>query len=68
MDISRCRQCGRLLVPVLSANGRTELLCMKCDDVDPLRTDAAKWAKSPLADDQAPENDGRYHDRMREGG
>jgi hypothetical protein len=53
MDISRCPQCRRLLVPVLSANGRTELLCLKCDEVDPLRTDAAKWARSPLADDQA---------------
>ena len=58
MDISRCPQCRKLLVPVLSENGRTELLCLKCDEVDPLRTDAAKWARSPLvesplADDQA---------------
>ena len=53
MDISRCPQCKRLLVPVLSANGRTDLLCLKCDEVDPLTTNAAKWAKSPLADDQA---------------
>jgi hypothetical protein len=53
MDISRCPQCRKLLVPVLSANGRTELLCLKCDEIDPLRTDAAKWARSPLADDQA---------------
>ena len=53
MDISRCAHCKRLLVPVLSANGRTELLCFRCDEVDPLTTDVAKWAKSPLADDQA---------------
>jgi hypothetical protein len=53
MDISRCPQCRRLLVPVLSEKGRTELLCLTCDEVDPLTTDAVKWAKSPLADDQA---------------
>jgi uncharacterized protein (DUF2336 family) len=49
MDISRCPRCRKLLMPVLSANGRTELLCLKCDDVDPLTTDAVKWAESPLA-------------------
>lgn len=54
MDISRCPQCRKLLVPVLSASGRTELLCLKCDEVDPLRTDAAKWAMSPLADHKDP--------------
>jgi phage FluMu protein Com len=54
MDVTRCPQCRKLLVPVRSANGRTELLCLKCDDVDPLTTDAVtKWAKSPLADPEA---------------
>lgn len=50
MDISRCPRCRKLLMPVLSANGRTELLCLKCDDVDPLSTDAVKWAAGSSAD------------------
>jgi hypothetical protein len=29
--------------------GRTQLVCLKCDDVDPMKTDAAKWAESSLA-------------------
>jgi len=49
MDVSRCPQCKKLLVPVLSHQGRTELLCLACDDVDPLQTNAAKWAESALS-------------------
>jgi hypothetical protein len=30
--------------------GRTELVCLKCDNIDPMKTDAAKWASSSLAD------------------
>jgi hypothetical protein len=29
--------------------GRTNMVCLKCDDVDPMKTDAAKWAGSGLA-------------------
>ena len=29
--------------------GRTQLVCLKCDNVDPMKTDAAKWANSSLA-------------------
>jgi hypothetical protein len=29
--------------------GRTKLVCLKCDDVDPMKTDAVKWAESSLA-------------------
>jgi hypothetical protein len=29
--------------------GRTELRCLKCDKVDPMQSDAAKWADGPLA-------------------
>ena len=49
MDITRCPKCKKRLVAMTDRNGRTELCCLKCDDVDPLRTDVAKWAKSPLA-------------------
>jgi hypothetical protein len=37
------------MVPVQATNGRTELKCIRCDPVDPMQTDLAKWADSPLA-------------------
>jgi phage FluMu protein Com len=46
---TRCPKCGKRTVPTHSANGRTELKCIRCDPVDPLQTDLAKWADSPLA-------------------
>jgi hypothetical protein len=36
--------------------GRTELRCLKCDKLDPMKTDAAKWADSSLA--QPPTDNG----------
>jgi hypothetical protein len=29
--------------------GRTRHVCLKCDDIDPMKTDAVKWANSSLA-------------------
>jgi hypothetical protein len=29
--------------------GRTTQVCLKCDNIDPMKTDAAKWANSSLA-------------------
>jgi hypothetical protein len=49
MDLTRCLHCGKRLVPVPTLDGRTELKCVWCDDIDPLKTEAAKWADSPLA-------------------
>ena len=46
---TRCLHCGKRLMPA-SVNGRTELRCIWCDKLDPLQTDAVKWAQSPLAD------------------
>jgi hypothetical protein len=37
------------LKAVMAANGRSEFKCLDCDLLDPLQTDAVKWAKSPLA-------------------
>jgi hypothetical protein len=34
---------------MMEAKGRTALRCLECDDVDPIKTDAVKWAASPLA-------------------
>jgi hypothetical protein len=47
--MTRCLHCGRRLVPTLNADGRTELKCLWCDKVDPMETETAKWADSPLA-------------------
>jgi hypothetical protein len=40
---------GARPVPARRGEGRTELRCLTCDDVDPLETVAAKWADSSLA-------------------
>jgi phage FluMu protein Com len=45
---TRCLHCGRRLLPA-TVNGRTELQCVWCDEIDPLDTDAARWAENPLA-------------------
>jgi hypothetical protein len=28
--------------------GRTKMACLKCDNIDPMKTDAVKWANSSL--------------------
>jgi hypothetical protein len=33
----------------MGENARSELRCLKCDQVDPMKTDAVKWAHGPLA-------------------
>lgn len=45
--VTRCLHCGRRLVPVLSANGRTELKCVWCDKVDPMKTEPVKRDDRP---------------------
>jgi len=48
--VSRCVHCGKRLVPVPSFTNRTELKCVFCDELDPMKMEAAiKWASSPLA-------------------
>jgi hypothetical protein len=47
--VTRCLHCGKRLVPVLSADGKTELKCVWCDELDPMEIETAKWANSPLA-------------------
>lgn len=48
MDASRCPRCNKRMKAVMTGDGRTGLKCMKCDEVDPLHTDALKWAESSL--------------------
>ena len=50
MDEHRCPKCNKLLMAMTDRTGHTELRCLKCDKVDPMKTDAAhKWANSNLA-------------------
>jgi phage FluMu protein Com len=49
MDPTRCPHCNRRMMAVATSDGRTALQCLQCDKVDPLKTDAVKWADSPLA-------------------
>jgi hypothetical protein len=39
----------KLLMAMTDGTGKIELRCLKCDQVDPLKTNAIKWANSPLA-------------------
>jgi phage FluMu protein Com len=48
----RCTKCGKRLIPVFMDNGRTELKCIRCEPVDPMRTIARKWAEGPLGAEQ----------------
>ena len=54
MDEGRCPKCSRRLMAMTDAKGRTALRCLKCDKVDPIETDALKWASSPLAQKVSP--------------
>jgi hypothetical protein len=49
MDPTRCPRCSKRMIAAATADGRTDLRCLQCDKVDPLKTDAVKWADSPLA-------------------
>ena len=49
MDVSRCPDCKRRLMAITDRTGRRQMVCLRCDDVDPMKTDAAKWAASGLA-------------------
>jgi phage FluMu protein Com len=47
MDITRCPKCNKRLMAMTDRTGRTELCCLKCDKVDPMKSDAAKRTKPP---------------------
>jgi hypothetical protein len=50
MDTTRCSRCKKRMKAVIAENGRTEFRCLECDLIDPIKTDAVKWAKGPLAE------------------
>jgi hypothetical protein len=39
--ITRCKKCGKQMLPVIAISGRTDLQCISCDDP------AVRWAESP---------------------
>jgi hypothetical protein len=47
--VNRCLRCGKRMVPAPDLKGRTELKCVFCDHLDPMKMEAGKWADSPLA-------------------
>jgi hypothetical protein len=49
MDPSRCSRCRRRLIASSGKTGRTEMVCLICDEIDPMKTVAMKWAQSNLS-------------------
>ena len=48
--VTRCLHCGKRMVPASSLTGRTELVCVFCNKIDPMEmTETRRWAESPLA-------------------
>jgi ribosomal protein S27AE len=46
---TQCPRCGKPTLIVMADGGRTTTpQCIRCDTVDPLKTDAVKWANSSL--------------------
>jgi hypothetical protein len=37
------------MMALTDRTGKTQLRCVKCDKVDPMKTDAVKWANSGLS-------------------
>jgi hypothetical protein len=48
MDMSRCAKCRRRMLAIAERTGRTALVCLECDDIDPMKTSAVAWANSSL--------------------
>jgi phage FluMu protein Com len=38
MDEHRCPKCNKLLMAMTDRTGRTELRCLKCDQIDPMKS------------------------------
>jgi DNA-directed RNA polymerase subunit M/transcription elongation factor TFIIS len=44
----RCPSCGKLM-NLTREKDAAVYRCSSCDQVDPMKTEAAKWAQSPLS-------------------
>jgi phage FluMu protein Com len=49
MNVPRCAKCRKRLLAMTEPTGHTKLVCLRCDEIDPMKTDAVKWANSSLA-------------------
>jgi uncharacterized protein YbaR (Trm112 family) len=49
MDVVRCPRCNRPLLAMTDRTGKTELLCLKCDKVDPMKIDVGMLAKRQVS-------------------
>ena len=47
------------MMAMTEPNGHTKLVCLRCDDIDPMKTDAVKWANSALARGEYSESEER---------
>jgi phage FluMu protein Com len=54
MDLARCLKCNRRLIVEANDDGPTKLRCLRCNEFYPLKTNAAKWAESSLAQPPRP--------------
>jgi phage FluMu protein Com len=44
MDVVRCPRCNRPLLAMTDRTGKTELRCLKCDKVNPMKISAGGLA------------------------
>src|ERR1700710_394106 len=49
MDMTRCPKCKKRLMAMIDRTGRTDLRCLKCDKVDPLKNVAVEWKDTARA-------------------
>jgi DNA-directed RNA polymerase subunit M/transcription elongation factor TFIIS len=49
MNEHRCPKCKKLMMAMTDRTGRTELRCLKCHKIDPMKTVAVKWAIGALS-------------------
>jgi phage FluMu protein Com len=47
--MDRCPKCNKFLMAMTDRKGRTEHRCLKCDNIDLMKTSAIKWADGPPA-------------------
>jgi DNA-directed RNA polymerase subunit M/transcription elongation factor TFIIS len=49
MNDHRCPKCKKLMMAMTDRTGKTRLRCVKCNKIDPMKTDAVKLASSGLS-------------------
>jgi phage FluMu protein Com len=47
--MDRCPKCNKPVIAMTDRKGRTEYRCLKCDNIDPMKTDATKRAHGQFA-------------------